>query len=101
MPHRNPHCCREHDGGPGVAVMQDLAVAPCAPRLRIRHLQGRSGLMITTTHPRKSVVLVVEDEPIILMNAMEIVEDAGFEAIGAYNADEAVDILHCRDDISI
>jgi CheY-like chemotaxis protein len=57
--------------------------------------------MITTAKPHKSVVLVVEDEPIILMNAMDIVEDAGFEAIGAYSADEAMDILRRRADVSI
>ena len=57
--------------------------------------------MITTVKLRKSVVLVVEDEPIILMNAMDIVEDAGFEALGAYSADAAIDILRSRNDISI
>jgi CheY-like chemotaxis protein len=56
--------------------------------------------MIAAT-PRKSVVLVVEDEPIILMNAMDIVEDAGFEAVGAYSADAAIDILTKRDDIGV
>ena len=47
------------------------------------------------------VVLVVEDEPLLLMMAAEIVEDAGFEAIPAHNADEAILILESRDDISI
>ncbi|MDQ0395999.1 response regulator [Labrys monachus] len=57
--------------------------------------------MTTTTTSQKSVVLVVEDEPIILMNAMDIVEDAGFEAIGAYSADAAIDILRSRNDVRI
>lgn len=47
------------------------------------------------------VVLVVEDEPLLLMMAAEIVEDAGFEAIPAHNADEAILILELRDDIGI
>jgi CheY-like chemotaxis protein len=47
------------------------------------------------------VVLVVEDEPLLLMMAAEIVEDAGFEAVPAHNADEAILILESRDDISI
>ena len=47
------------------------------------------------------VVLVVEDEPLLLMMAGEIVEDAGFEPILAHNADEAILILELRDDISI
>jgi CheY-like chemotaxis protein len=51
--------------------------------------------------PKKPVVLVVEDEPLILMNAMEIVADGGFETIGAANADQAIRILESRDDISV
>jgi CheY-like chemotaxis protein len=47
------------------------------------------------------VVLVVEDEPLLLMMAAEIVEEAGFEAIPAHNADEAILILESRNDISI
>ena len=47
------------------------------------------------------VVLVVEDEPLLLMMAGEMVEDAGFKPILAHNADEAILILESRDDISI
>ena len=50
---------------------------------------------------KKPVVLVVEDEPLILMNAMEIVAGGGFETIGAANADQAIRILESRDDISL
>jgi CheY-like chemotaxis protein len=49
----------------------------------------------------KIVVLIVEDEPIVRMIAAEIVEDAGFEAMEAANADEAVRILESRPDIRI
>jgi hypothetical protein len=35
------------------------------------------------------VVLVVEDEPLILMDVL--LEHAGFQILGAYNADEAND----------
>ncbi|MBW6425573.1 response regulator [Rhizobium sp. XQZ8] len=44
-------------------------------------------------------VLVVEDEPLVRMLAVDIVEDAGFEAIEASNADEALDILGKISDI--
>lgn len=47
----------------------------------------------------RQVVLVVEDEVLIRMNAMEMVEDAGFEAIAASDADEAIRILESRNDI--
>ena len=51
--------------------------------------------------PRQIVVLVVEDEPLILMDAVDIVEDAGFRTVTATNADEAVVILEARADVRI
>ena len=48
-----------------------------------------------------SVVLIVEDDPMILAIALSIISDAGFEAIGAANADEAITILEGRNDIRI
>jgi two-component system, response regulator PdtaR len=51
--------------------------------------------------PTQSVILVVEDDPIILMGAVELVVEAGFEAIEAGNADEAIRILEARSDIHL
>ena len=48
---------------------------------------------------QKSVVLVVEDENLIRMSALDMVEEAGFEAIAASDADEAIRILESRNDI--
>ncbi len=56
------------------------------------------------THSKPSsrpVVLVVEDEPILRMMAVEIVEEAGMEAIEAADADAAVEILEARADVRI
>jgi CheY-like chemotaxis protein len=50
---------------------------------------------------QKTLVLVVEDEPMLLLMAADLVEDAGFEAITATNADEAIRILESRNDIAI
>jgi CheY-like chemotaxis protein len=50
---------------------------------------------------RRPVVLVVEDEPLMLMDALDLVTGAGFEAIGAKNADEAILILENRNDIRV
>jgi CheY-like chemotaxis protein len=47
----------------------------------------------------KSVVLVVEDEALIRMSAVQMVEDAGFLVAEACNADEAIGILESRRDI--
>ena len=46
-------------------------------------------------------VLVVEDEMVLRMRAVDIVEDAGFTAVEAVNADEALSILELRADISL
>ncbi len=50
---------------------------------------------------RKPIVLVVEDEPLLRLLAMDVVEEAGLDALYAANADEAVVILEARDDIRI
>jgi len=47
------------------------------------------------------VVLVVEDEMVLRMRAVDIVEDAGFVPIEAVSADQAMEILESRDDISL
>jgi two-component system, response regulator PdtaR len=47
------------------------------------------------------VVLVVEDEPLLRMLAVEVVEEAGFIAIEAGDADEAVVLLESRADITL
>ena len=46
-------------------------------------------------------VLIVEDEMLLRMRAVDIVEDAGFRSIEAVNADEALAILESRSDISL
>jgi CheY-like chemotaxis protein len=47
----------------------------------------------------KPVVLIVEDEDVLRMSAADMVEAAGFEAVEASDADEAIRILESRDDI--
>ena len=46
-------------------------------------------------------VLVVEDEPLIRMAAVDLVHDAGLKALEAANADDAIQILEARKDIRI
>jgi CheY-like chemotaxis protein len=52
-----------------------------------------------TTFP--TVVLVVEDEMLLRMRAVDMVEDAGFTPIEAVDADQAVAILESRSDIAM
>jgi CheY-like chemotaxis protein len=49
----------------------------------------------------QSVVLIVEDEPLLRMLAVEVVEEAGFVALEAGDAYEAVALLESRPDISV
>ncbi len=50
--------------------------------------------------PRKTV-LVVDDDPLIRMLAADMVTDAGFAAIEAHNADEAIEVLEANPDVSV
>jgi two-component system, response regulator PdtaR len=49
----------------------------------------------------KSVVLVVEDNALIRMSAVDIVVSAGYEALEAEDADAAIRILEARSDIDL
>ena len=55
--------------------------------------------MVADSNPAN--VLVVEDEMVLRIRAVDIVEDAGFNAIEAVSADEALSILESRSDISL
>jgi CheY-like chemotaxis protein len=52
----------------------------------------------TVTRP---VVLIVEDDFLIRINAAELIADAGFRVVEAANADEAIVILESRLDITV
>jgi CheY-like chemotaxis protein len=53
-----------------------------------------------TSVVKRAVILVVEDELLIRMNAVEMIEEA-FEVIGAASADEAITVLEGRLDIAV
>ena len=48
----------------------------------------------------RQIVLVIEDEPLIRLGAVDTIADLGFVAIEAENADAAVVILEGRSDIA-
>jgi CheY-like chemotaxis protein len=50
---------------------------------------------------KRHVVLVVEDDFLIRMNAAEMIADAGFDVVEAASADEAIVILEDRLDITV
>jgi CheY-like chemotaxis protein len=47
------------------------------------------------------LVLVVEDELLVRLNAVSILEDAGFDTLQAGCADEAIALLESRKDITV
>ena len=50
---------------------------------------------------RRPVVLIVEDELLLRINAAEMIAEAGFDVVEAGNADHAIAILEARPDIHI
>jgi len=47
------------------------------------------------------VVLIVEDEFLLRMDAVDMIAAAGFEVVEAANADDAIEILESRPDITV
>jgi two-component sensor histidine kinase/CheY-like chemotaxis protein len=62
---------------------------------------NRSQVSMTIGSIAMPNVLIVEDEMVLRMRAVDIVEDAGFCAVEAVNADQAMSILEARSDISL
>ena len=48
-----------------------------------------------------AVVLIVEDEMMLRMRAVNMVEDAGYTPVEALDADEAIAVLESRSDIAL
>jgi len=58
-------------------------------------------MMILHQPDEPAIVLVVEDDMMLRMSAVDMVEDAGFASIEAVDADQAVEILESRSDIAL
>ena len=50
---------------------------------------------------KRPVVLIVEDEFLLRIDAADMIAAAGFEVVQAGNADEAIEILESRADITV
>jgi CheY-like chemotaxis protein len=57
--------------------------------------------MIHDPHPKRTIVLVVEDEPLVRAIAVDTLEDDGFGVIEASTGDHALTILQERTDIDV
>jgi CheY-like chemotaxis protein len=58
-------------------------------------------MMVLDRSSIPAVVLVVEDEMLLRMRAVDMVEDAGYTSVEAVDADQAVAILESRADIAL
>ena len=58
-------------------------------------------MMVLENSVVPAVVLVVEDEMLLRMRAVDMVEDAGYTSVEAVDADQAVAILESRSDIAL
>jgi two-component system, response regulator PdtaR len=54
---------------------------------------------MASSNVARPVILVVEDEPLVRIDVADALVEAGFEALEAGNADEAIAILERRSDI--
>jgi CheY-like chemotaxis protein len=63
--------------------------------------QGLDRMTYAATPTPHPIILIVEDEYMVRMNAAAMMEDAGFDVLEAGNADEAMRLLESNPDISI
>ncbi len=68
------------------------SIPVAAPYILLAELINGLGMVM-------AIVLVVDDEVLIRMNAADLVEEAGVTALEAANADEAIQTLVTRSDI--
>jgi CheY-like chemotaxis protein len=66
---------------------------------RLMRIQGVSRMGLAKS--KRPVVLIVEDEFLLRIDAVDMIGAAGFEAVEAANADEAIEILEARRDITV
>jgi CheY-like chemotaxis protein len=82
----------------------DVGLASVSFVIRVEelfHSSAVAGRYVQQLAMTKTLVLVVEDEPIIRMNAVAMIEDAGYDVIKASNADDAIVLLETRPDIRV
>jgi CheY-like chemotaxis protein len=63
---------------------------------------SKASVMMAPDHSAiPAVVLVVEDEMLLRMRAVDMVKDAGYTSVEAVDADQAVAILEARSDVAL
>ena len=57
--------------------------------------------MMGLVRTKRPVVLIVEDDFLLRIDAADMIEAAGFEVIEAADADQAIEVLEARSDITV
>ena len=57
--------------------------------------------MVASASLSETVILIVEDEAILRLHAVELLNDAGFATLEAGEAEEALDVLDRHPDVSV
>jgi len=80
---------------------RDRKAALAEPVYGLRHVASREFALARSKDEilENSVVLVVEDEPIIRIETVQMLKDAGYAVVDAPNTDDAIAILEGRQDI--
>lgn len=86
--------------GPVVCRLRDIACER-RPAVGQQLPKGKVSPMQPSGAGKRPVVLVVEDEFLVRMDAIDAIEAAGFDVIDASDADEAIAILERRSDIHL
>ena len=79
----------------------DLDALGTSPFVENRNTPQGLEVQIVAYAPSRQVVLIVEDEALVRMTAVDMIEEAGFEILEAANADEAILLLEARSDIIV
>jgi CheY-like chemotaxis protein len=70
-------------------------------RYSVLNADRREFMCMGRSASKRPVVLIVEDEFLLRMDAVCMITEAGFEVVEADNADDAIEILEARRDISV
>ena len=66
--------------------------------------RGERGVEVASfggASPRRSTILVVDDDPLIAMGAVDMLEDIGHNVLEAYSARQALEILKSAEPIDL
>lgn len=66
----------------------------------MKDIHARPRWPLPLAQPRHGVIMVVEDELLIRLNAVCLLEEAGFSVIDAATGDRAMEALSGRDDVA-